>query len=1594
MLEAAHDDLYGACHLGLEKTYGRLRERFYWRGMYKDVHAWIQTCKLCQMKKQAKPVKVEGLVSIKPVFKPWDLVALDAVGPLPLTYNGNKYVLSFIDYATRWPESVAVPDIQAETAAKVFIEKILCRYSAPRRLLTDRGSNFRSNFMKSVLDATSTRRLLTTSYHPQCDGLLERLQSSLFTMLSFYVGTRSRTWDDLLQFCVHGYNTSPQSSMGNSPYYLLYGMQPALTNDIQFPNANLYPARETAYTAQLVSRLNEARATARRALLKSQAKQQKYYNRNSKKADFPINSLVLMWTRYPQSSELGRKFYPHWQGPYVVLEKQGPVNYKIIKKDSRGAKPDVVHANRIKAFRATVEDLDDHQLVNNVAGGVQTKEEEHEGEEEEEEEDERLPTKTLVNEMDAIHLKRKKGTLLQRRAKRQVRLARAAEGASSVNRQKVQTVPEALLASEQTASGETAPQAEFGRKAGTPKAKEKSNELQSNDEAQRQVQWKQPVEAWPPGRMAFCKLGTRPWWPCIVKSEEEHPIVPPPNRAADSVLVFFFGCNTFAYTSARTLVDYAENRDFFKESKVPLLRRALITAKEFFETVPRHEIMSQEMVSKEACVPKPKLFSSQGVMLLACILWLLLPLLMAGPAKNSSRDLRIKLDHFQGSSYRLPMSVLEDLLSTTPNAELQKMLDYYGQLGEEHDYLLYRRVELGEGRWTEESSLILEHNITAEVLRPSSTNLTCYDYDRTSLKLTVCPSFSITLHGIQKNFRFSHTSALRLFNYLSGCIHEFILNTAASLSASTCIPHLRKGYIPYAIRERCDYRPRYASKTWLCFDHDQKLASATIGSIRLTPQETLRFRHALHYFLSLAWNDELKLIPAVRTAAGAMHWIREAPLLSARAVSAITEKRLPAPRYNITGLKFSPQQVSVFPENVHDYLNRVKRIALELLPSKQQIDRVRLEQALANPAVLVDAIPPLVDFISDRQREVLELFNRRPRSEWNYPFDLIERLGNITDHDEGAQLMANFSRKRYGGWFWENRLLELTKDIWEKGSYQLVNRFNFDFPVSDGNARACRTHFVSPFNITVCPHSHMILRFHGRGNWFNITYDIANMQFNMLASCLEEIERDKIASLKPFMCLVYMGNKTVYRNEDPLCTYEISWIRAVYPEIELCFDVNRNLAYGHIFENRVEATGMMQYMYLLKLYLSWHLKTTLDVVRQTPPRNEIIWIRNRRFSAENQTSQSAAEATESPFNKHITVPSHKSSTGKNVLHSVEIPLPNQNYTADYNHQTTIQLYRLVPKEHWRTCPYQPWKTVDGMATGNHFSSTDGTLILENSFRAKVPGCQKLGYFHFSTSGMAYKLVNMRFAQRFRRSGLELNDSRVGYTHDMPGPVFQPPNDGPEAVTVGEASAISNHTVRIDPVEPRDAGPELLMLLTVSCSAVILIMHLVTTAIDRRNYLNRRGLLCSPVIFLVPMFYIVAAATPSVPTSGPLICSTKGKRYKFHLADIEPCKPYDSPLGVANNTQIQIYKKSFMQYESSAHKCMIIRKTISTFMYWAGVEKEKKEEVVYEAVSREECQQMILGKKCSVGEMVPVGSYWTTNKPLFWEWGGHHPHQQS
>ncbi|UYV67845.1 hypothetical protein LAZ67_5002210, partial [Cordylochernes scorpioides] len=171
-------------HLGFTKTYDRIRKKFYWPGMYRNVRKYVAHCQDCQRRKR-QPQLPPGLLQPIPVpIAAFEKVGMDLLGRFPTSMCGNRLIIVCTDYLTKFAITKALPTSESVEVAKFFIKDVILKHGAPREVITDRGRNFTSSMIRDLNKHCRITHRTTTAYHPQTNGLTERLNKTIADMLS------------------------------------------------------------------------------------------------------------------------------------------------------------------------------------------------------------------------------------------------------------------------------------------------------------------------------------------------------------------------------------------------------------------------------------------------------------------------------------------------------------------------------------------------------------------------------------------------------------------------------------------------------------------------------------------------------------------------------------------------------------------------------------------------------------------------------------------------------------------------------------------------------------------------------------------------------------------------------------------------------------------------------------------------------------------------------------------------------------------------------------------------------------------------------------------------------------------------------------------------------------------------------------------------------------------------------------------------------------------------------------------------------------------------------------------------------------------
>ena len=221
ILDNAHCSPF-AGHVSVNKTRERIYSHFYWPGVDKEIKQIVRSCSICQKARMpGRSGKAElGVMNL--ITTPFLKIAIDIIGPLQMTDRKNMYILTVVDVATRWPEAIPLPNIHTHTIIEA-LSNIFSRVGFPEQILSDNGPQFKSELYEQICRFFNIKVIKSTPYHPISNGLVERFNGSLKSMLMKVAEQDPKNWDRFVNAALFAYREVPNSTTGISPYELVYG---------------------------------------------------------------------------------------------------------------------------------------------------------------------------------------------------------------------------------------------------------------------------------------------------------------------------------------------------------------------------------------------------------------------------------------------------------------------------------------------------------------------------------------------------------------------------------------------------------------------------------------------------------------------------------------------------------------------------------------------------------------------------------------------------------------------------------------------------------------------------------------------------------------------------------------------------------------------------------------------------------------------------------------------------------------------------------------------------------------------------------------------------------------------------------------------------------------------------------------------------------------------------------------------------------------------------------------------------------------------------------------------------------------------------
>jgi transposase InsO family protein len=316
-IELYHEDpIFG--HLGAAKTAARIRMKFWWEGMAKDIERVVWECQQCQ-ETGARKMVVGPTRRLEIPEGPWQRLHYDEGGPFAISKQGHKYFIVVVDAFTKY---IVVRPLRSLEAAEVgrALESILVEYGAPKEILTDNLKAHRAENIRQVLEVLKVKRMYSSIRHPQTNGTAEAAVKAVKEYMMKFAGQYKNSWDEMLLAAAAAHNSTVSRVTGETPYYLMFGRD---RHDVHGEGAPEGVTPE-AWKKLLRIRLDMAWEEARRHSQKEHEDRARAEPEHQEVEKLEPGELVMLWslhTSVQQDPDLKKAFWNPWDGPRLKGEK-------------------------------------------------------------------------------------------------------------------------------------------------------------------------------------------------------------------------------------------------------------------------------------------------------------------------------------------------------------------------------------------------------------------------------------------------------------------------------------------------------------------------------------------------------------------------------------------------------------------------------------------------------------------------------------------------------------------------------------------------------------------------------------------------------------------------------------------------------------------------------------------------------------------------------------------------------------------------------------------------------------------------------------------------------------------------------------------------------------------------------------------------------------------------------------------------------------------------------------------------------------------------------------------------------------------------
>jgi hypothetical protein len=295
--------------------------------MKRDIAKYAALCDTCQRVKaeHQRPTRLLQPLQV-PEWK-WEEITMDFIMGLPRTHSGNDSIWVIMDRLTKVAHFIPVKTTYSgPQLAQLYMSRIVCLHGVPKKIVSDRGTQFTSKFWERLHETFDTQLCFSSAYHPQTDGQTERVNQILEDMLRVCALQYERSWDKSLPYAKFSYNNSYQESLKMASFEVLYGRR------CQTPLFWSDTGEWKVFGPDILQEAEKQVRMVRENLRVTQSRQKSYADHRRRELSFKVGDFVYLKVstmRGLRRFKVRGTLTPRFIGPFKILEKRGEVAYQL-----------------------------------------------------------------------------------------------------------------------------------------------------------------------------------------------------------------------------------------------------------------------------------------------------------------------------------------------------------------------------------------------------------------------------------------------------------------------------------------------------------------------------------------------------------------------------------------------------------------------------------------------------------------------------------------------------------------------------------------------------------------------------------------------------------------------------------------------------------------------------------------------------------------------------------------------------------------------------------------------------------------------------------------------------------------------------------------------------------------------------------------------------------------------------------------------------------------------------------------------------------------------------------------------------------------